>query len=281
MSIAAISFAATLPTYTSVGGNGTVFANDTLSASGGVLVNTNDPTTNTPSVLATDLTANGLDYTAQGFSISGNSLSVIYGLSTDATDAQNAQAADQATALSGGLPGNVTDFTSTGTSTGNSLTSTAYTAQTEGVGGSSSPGEGSAFASVNSAGGEGVSLASISADTTSNTIDVVFNLTPPTSSATPAAAFVQPPNTDRIPPPSGTPTIVNLLAGLPADGKNVTDALGLKSTTSDRNTTTASISPGSLLANILTPGLSQSASIYNLVASLAVPQPASAVNLVA
>lgn len=282
MSIASLSFAATLPTYSSVGANGTTFANNTLTASGDVLVNTDDQSTNgAASVLASDFSANGLDYTFQSYSISGNSLSVIYGLSDDASSDQLAQASDQGTALSGGIPNNVTDFTAAGgVNTGSSITSTSYTAITEGVGTSVPTGQGSAISSETSS-GEGLLLASISAGS-NNTIDVTFNLSPPSVSSTAPTSSVQIPNTGAISPPSNKPGVVSLLSGLPPPaGKNVTGAVGIGLTVQSNNVTAASISPGALLANFLNPSINQPASLYSLITNIGVPQPLSKVNLVA
>jgi hypothetical protein len=283
MSIASLSFAASLPTYNSVGSNGTVFANNTLAATGDVLVNTNDKSTNgVPSVLAADFSANGLSYTFQSYSISGNTLSVIYGLSDNAGSDQLAQASDQNAALSGGIPNNVTDFTATGsTNTGSALTTNSYTAQTEGVGTSVPTGHGSAISSVTSSGGEGVSLASISAGG-NNTVAVTFTLSPPGESAVASSVSTQVPNTGAIPPPSNKPSIVSLLSGLPPPaGKNVIGAVGIGLTAQSNSVTAASINPGALLANFLNPSINQPASIYSLIANIGIPQPVNQVNLVA
>jgi hypothetical protein len=261
MSIASLSFTASLPTYNSVGANGTVFANNTLAATGNVLVNTNDKSTGQASVLASNFSANGLNFNFQSYSLSGNTLSVIYGLSSSATTAQQNQASDEATALSNSLPGNVTNFSSTSSVNAGNANSTSYNVATAGVVGQTPANNvGSAFAHTNSSDGTNLTIENIKTGP-GGTLDVTFDITSPNTPASTASTTSSSQTADNTSTTfnSGS-AFASVLAGLP-QSNNIS---GLTTQGSSQNNN--SFSPEALLASLLNPQASAATGIYGLVA---------------
>ena len=257
MSVVSLSFAATLPTYTSVGANGTVFTNNTLPTSGQVLVNTNDSSTGLPSVLNSNLSANGLSYSAQAFSISGNTLSVIYSIQSSAGDAQQGQAADQAFAIGDNLPGNEVDFTPTSGVSAGATASASYNVATKGVlGNTPANNVGTAASFSSGSDGSSLSIESISAGA-GNTLEVVFTLKP----ALPAGTSTSVGASTDLAKASSAPTANDTLSNL---SPGVVSALETLSRLTGQNA--SQLNSGQLLANVLSSGVQQQLSAYNIVA---------------
>jgi hypothetical protein len=272
MSISALSFSATLPTSTAVGINKTVFSSNRLEAKGDVLINTQDPSTGLPSLLDANFSANGLNYTSLSHTFSPDTLSIVFGLPSDASKKQKAQAADQAMALSDVYAGNGDNFIRTGTSvSGSNLDATSYTSYNvvaqsilnQIPSGQKVPDQGSGVATVQSSGASGLEISSISTDG-SGTIDVVYSLTNAAPVLVPASSTsgqAQAPRTAAKPAYSAS------------------SGLGLVNVLAQNENNTSSLNPNAQLANSLAQAYSPSLSLYNIPSGLNVSPSSGSYNI--
>ncbi|MDX2028748.1 MAG: hypothetical protein SFW62_08955 [Alphaproteobacteria bacterium] len=178
MAIASLSFSAALPTYTSIGSAGTIFAGNSLAATGAVAVNTNGASASSgqATILTSSLKSGGLSFLPQSASTVGNLLTVIYGLSPNASPSDIFRASDQARALAGGLYGTGINITpGTVAVNGNSATTSyrlSINGPVDGVGGTINLQDGLSFSE--SADGSRLSLESIS--TVGNDLRITYRL---------------------------------------------------------------------------------------------------------
>ncbi len=224
MAIASLSFSAPLPVYQSYGANGTLFGNSTIATKGDIAINTNGTSASSgqATVLTSDLTANGLNYSAASSSVNGDKITVYYNLTgnnvasaaTRETALQTLQSGDQAAALAGGFYGRGLTITPEGSQTNGNVRTTAYDISLNGPANNT-------FGTVNHQTGYSVSDSS---DGSSLSIDNITSLgtglkvtyelsdgPPATSTAAPIVAPDKPDPTKSLPSPLQNITTIGYL----------------------------------------------------------------------